>query len=121
MNIIHTTHPHEHHHVVPLVIAGTTAVVAAALLTGPVDLSFGGDDSPSTTPQVKHLSVVSAAASVGLCTSSATRRLPSDVPPPPCGHLLVHARHSADANAPVPCFRQFRVWPGDVARPAGCD
>src|SRR6476661_2952678 len=91
MNIIHTTHPHEHHHVVPLAIAGATAVVATALLTGPVHLSFGGDDpATSASNHVKHLGVVSAAATVGLCSSSATRQVPSDVPAPACGVVVVH-------------------------------
>ena len=119
MNVIHT-HPHEHHHVVPLAIAGATALVATALLAGPVDLSFGGDDpSSSTRNNTRHLSVGSAAGTVGLCSSSATRRLPSDVPSPACKHVVVHAKHVT--NPPVPCFRQFGTWAGDVTRPLGCD
>src|SRR5689334_4268228 len=101
MNVIHTTHPHEHHHVVPLAVAGATALVATALLTGPVHLSFG-DGDPTTAHHVKHLGVVSAAATVGLCSSSATRQLPSDVPSPACGHVVVHAKHVT--TPPVPCF-----------------
>ena len=120
MNIVHTTHPHEHHHVVPLAIAGTTAIVATALLTGPVHLSFGGDDpSTSASNHIKHLSVVSAGATVGMCSSSATRQVPTDVPSPKCGNVVVHAKRVA--APPVPCFKQFGIWPGDVKRPLGCD
>jgi hypothetical protein len=119
MNVIHT-HPHEHHHVVPLAIAGATALVATALLTGPVDLSFGGDDpSTSTSRHVKHLGVVSAGATVGLCSSSSTRQAPADVPSPACGHIVVHAKHVA--APPVPCFKRFGTWADDVKRPLGCD
>jgi hypothetical protein len=120
MNVIHTTQLHDHHHVVPLAIAGATAAVAAALLAGPVDLSFGGDDpATSTSRHIKHLSVVSAGATVGLCSASATRQLPSDVPSPSCRHVVVQAKHAT--APPVPCFKRFGSWAGDVKRPLGCD
>jgi hypothetical protein len=121
MHIVGTHHPHAPHHVVPLAIAGATAVVATALLAGPVQLSFGGDHDPPAAPV--HHPAGGAAASTGRCQSSG-HPTPGDVPAPACrlGGVDATIVHRSPQNAaPVPCFRQFRVWSGDVKRPLGCD
>ena len=126
MNTIGTHHAHHHsHHAVPLAIAGGMAILATALLTGPVHLSFGGDDDPPAAP-VPHLFVgAGAAAATGRCVSSGHPG-PLDVPAPACrpggiDTVTTTAARSAQSAAPVPCFRQFRAWPEDEARPVGCD
>jgi hypothetical protein len=122
MNTLRVDQQHNNHHVVPLAIAGTTVIVATALLAGPVHLPFGGeDDPPAPTP---HLAVgVGAAAETGRCLLSG-HPTPGDVPAPACrpgGVDTTLVARSVRSAPPVPCFTQFRTWPGDVARPAGCD
>ena len=122
MNIAHTHHPHEHHHLIPAAIAGSAAVIAAALLTGPVQLSFGGDDDPPGRDRCRT-SRSERLRSTGRCTSSG-HAAPGDVPAPACrvgGVDTTIIARAAQSAAPVPCFRQFRVWVEDEARPLGCD
>jgi len=119
MNHTATHHPHSHHHLLPAAIAGSAALIAAAVLAGPVQLPFGGDEPAA--PAIHQVAPGAAAGvALGRCISS-THPAPADVPAPVCRHVNAHTRAASAADVPAPCFRRFRSWSEDVARPMGCD